>query len=127
VQSKTSIAATHKAYLEEAMETEAGSQNDGVRLALYFKRVAPTITNAYQILADKALTAVVQTMLGLPSSSSNADIDAQARTITNKLKLTDFQDPTKLEKLVARFSALYDLTQNSSSSGSSSSVTSLFG
>ena len=42
-------------------------------------------------------------MLGLPTSSSNADIDSQARTITSKLKLTDLQDPAKVDKLVARF------------------------
>ena len=45
VQSKTGLAATHTAFLNQAMETEAGAQNDGVRLALYFKRVASTITN----------------------------------------------------------------------------------
>ena len=119
-QSKAAQTATTDAYLAQTMESEAATQNgDGVQLALYFRRVAPTITSAYQILADKALTKVVQTMLGLSSNSSKADIDSQARTITSKLNLADFKDPTKLNKLVARFAALYDLTNTDSSSTTS--------
>lgn len=122
VQTKAGLAATHAAYLDEMMETQAEAQDgDGVRLALYFKRVAPTITSAYGILADKALTEVVQTMLGLSASSSNANIDSQAKNITSKLKIADFKDPQKLDKLIARFAALYDITNASSSSSSSSS------
>jgi hypothetical protein len=45
-----------EAYIRQAMETKAGDQNDGVRLALYFARKAPSITSAYGILADKALS-----------------------------------------------------------------------
>ena len=124
VQTKTGIATAHADYLEQVMETEAGTQDgDGVRLALYFQRLAPTITSAYQILSDKALTKVVQTMLGLSSTSSNADIDSQARTITSKLNLADLKDPKKLDKLVARFAALYDLTNSSSDSSSTSTLT----
>src|SRR5690606_14241580 len=47
-------------YLRQTLETEAGSQNEGVRLALYFERKASTITNAYEILGDKALLTMMQ-------------------------------------------------------------------
>jgi hypothetical protein len=114
-QSRAQVVATTNAYLNQSMETEAGTnEGTGVQLALYFQHVAPTITNPYQILADKALTQVVQTMLGLSATSSNADIDTQANTITSRLNLADFQDPQKLDKLVARFSALYDVENNTS-------------
>ncbi len=128
VQTKSGIVATHSAYLEQVMESDAAAAyGDGVRLALYFRKVAPTITSAYGILADKALTKVVQTMLGLSSSASNADIDSQARNIAQKINLSDFQNPAKLDKMVARFSALYDLN-NASVTGTSGSsdVASLF-
>lgn len=92
------------------MEEKAGDQNEGLRLALYFTRKASTITNSYQILADKAMTQVVQTALGLPSTISSADIDAQAKMITSKIKLTDFQDPAKVTKFVQRFAAMWDAT-----------------
>jgi hypothetical protein len=43
---------------------------------------------------------------------SNADIDAQANMITKKLKISDLQDPDKLNKFLARFSALYDVNNS---------------
>jgi hypothetical protein len=114
-QDRSDLVATSDLYLRQSMEQEAGSDNDGVRLALYFQRMAPTITSPFSILADKALLQVVQTALGLPVAMSNADIDLQANMITKKLDLADLQDPKKLEKFIARFSALYDLNNSDSS------------
>ncbi len=57
------------------MEESAGEQNEGVELALYFARKAPSITSAYGILADKNLLKVVQTALGLSEYTSYQDID----------------------------------------------------
>jgi hypothetical protein len=98
-------------FVTQTMEENAGDQNEGLRLALYFTRKASTIASPYQILADKAMTQVVQTALGLPATISSADIDAQAKLITSKLKLTDFQDPAKVTKFVQRFAAMWDATQ----------------
>ena len=106
---------TDENYVEQTMELQAGDQNQGVRLALYFQHKAASITNPYTILADKALLQVVQTALGLPSSSSQANIDVQARNITNHINLADFQDPKKLQKFLARFATLYDLNNGSQS------------
>lgn len=98
-------------YVTQTMEENVGDQNEGLRLALYFTRKASTVTNAYQILADKALTQVVQTAMGWSATISSSDIDAQARMITNKIDLTDFQDPAKVTKFVQRFAAMWDATQ----------------
>ena len=57
------------------------------------------------------MTQVVQTALGLPSKISSADIDDQAKMITSKIELTDFQDPAKVTKFVQRFAAMWDATQ----------------
>ena len=82
----------------------------------------------YQILADPALTKVVQTALGLSDSSSMANIDQQAAYLKKRLDLTDFQDPTKLSKFLQRFAALYDIKNPEAATGSStSSVTMLYG
>lgn len=112
-QSKSQIFATTAAYLQQTMESEAGADNEGVRLALYFKRMAPTITSAFSVLADKALLKVVQTVLNLPASSK-ADIDTQAKQITDKIKISDLRDPKKLERLMERFTTLYDIQNNTS-------------
>ncbi|HEV2159172.1 DUF1217 domain-containing protein [Bradyrhizobium sp.] len=98
-------------YVTQTMEENAGDQNEGLRLALYFTRKASTITTGYQILADKALTQVVQTAMGWSSTISSSDIDAQAKMITDAIDLTDFQDPAKVTKFVQRFAAMWDATQ----------------
>ena len=113
-QSKASLAATNSGYLQQTLETEAGADNAGVQLALYFQRKAPGVTNAYSILADPALLKVAQTLLSLPSASSTTNIDLQAKRITEGINLKDFQDPAKLNKLVSRFAVLYDLNNPSS-------------
>lgn len=103
-------------FLWQNMENDAGNnQGTGVQLALYFMQKAPSITNAYQILADKALTQVVQTALGLNSMSSNANIDTQANYMKSRINFQDFQDPKKLERFIGQFAALYDLQNNTSS------------
>ncbi len=96
-------------YQRQTLEENEGSANDGVRLALYFTRKAPDITNAYQILADKALAQVVYTALGLSDNFASADIDKQAAYIESHLDLEEFQDPEKLDKFMQRFSAMYDM------------------
>ena len=98
-------------YVTQTMEQNAGDQNEGLRLALYFTRKASSITSPYQILADKALTQVVQTAMGWSSTISSSDIDMQAKMITDKINLADFQDPTKVTKFVQRFAAMWDATQ----------------
>ena len=73
---------------------------------------ASSIVSPYQILADKALLQFAQTALGLSSYMSQADIDTQANMITKKLNIDDLQNPTKVNKLIAQFSALYDLNNS---------------
>ena len=111
-QDRGDLVATSDLYLRQSLEQEAGGDNEGVRLALYFQRIAPTVASPYGILADKALLQVTQTALGLPATMSNADIDVQANMISKKLNIADLKDPKKLEKLIARFSALYDLNNS---------------
>lgn len=119
------IRATDQTFLRQAMEDEAGEQNQGVKLALYFARKGPALTNAYQILADKALTQVFQTYLGLPSSTSNTSLDKQAAYIKRKVNFADFRDPAKLAKMVRSFAARYDVANPDAAQ--SDTVKSLFG
>lgn len=106
-------------YLRQTLEVEAGSQNDGVRLALYFERKAPTLTNAYEILGDKALLSMVQTTFGWPSTMSNADIDKQAKLISEKIDFTRLSDPDYVSKFISRFTAMYEMNNPTASSPAS--------
>jgi hypothetical protein len=109
-------------HVRQTMETDAGSQNEGVRLALYFQRKAAGITSPFSILADKALLEVVRTALNLPAQMSQADIDVQAATITKRLDIADLKDPAKLEKFLTRFAAMYDMNNGGFSTLSAASV-----
>ncbi len=98
-------------YMRQTLEENAGAQNEGVRLALYFTRKAPSVKNAYEILADPALQKVVYTILGMPSSMAGADIDKQADAIVKRIKIEDFSDPEKLQKLVQRFTTMWEVSE----------------
>lgn len=110
-QSTAATTGTTGQYATQTLEQDAGAQNEGLRLALYFTRKASSIKSPYQILADKALTQVVQTAMGWSPTISSSNIDMQAKMITDKIKLTDFQDPSKVTKFVQRFAAMWDATQ----------------
>ncbi|MCJ2048337.1 DUF1217 domain-containing protein [Methylobacterium sp. J-070] len=105
-------AATVKAYAVQSVEVDAGNDNEGVRLALYFRRKAGSVASVYGILADKALAEVVRTALGLPPEVATGSIDAQARLLQRKVDLASFKDPVKLEQFIKRFSVMWDIQKN---------------
>lgn len=96
-------------YLRQQLETTEGEQSETVRLALYFQRTAANITNTYEILADAALTKVVQTALGLSSVLSAQSLEKQSAVIAERLDIADFKDAAKLKNFIGRFIALHTL------------------
>lgn len=112
-------------YMRQKVEQDAGSQNEGIRLALYFERKASSITSAFSILGDKALLKTVQTALGLPVTMSLLDIDRQAKLINDRIDIKDFQDPKKVQAFLTRFSARYDV--DNSTAGAQSPAALLIG
>jgi hypothetical protein len=96
-------------YNRQNLEEDAGAQNEGVRLALYFQRKAATIENPLEILADPALLKVVQTALRIPVETGMQDIDRQAALIEDRLDIADLQDPERVEEILTRFTSLWDL------------------
>jgi len=138
----TAVASTQSDYVEQQLETNQGQQDIGVQLAMYFNRVAPTVTSEYGFLADQNLLEVVETIFGLPSSFSMENIDVQAKTLSELMPLSDLTNPKQLQQLTERFTAEYDATYNnpgstatpltvsgcsSSSSSTSAAVTILSG
>jgi hypothetical protein len=96
-------------YDQQSLEEEQGKTNEGVRLALYFQRKAPEITDWYQVLADPALSQVVRTAFGMPDTFAAMDIDKQVQLFEKKFDITDFQDPAKLSTFMTRFTTMYDV------------------
>jgi hypothetical protein len=98
-------------YVRQVLEISAGQENEGVRLALYFLREAPKVKSPYELLGDPALWEVVKTVFGFPDEMANADIDKQAAAVLQRLDIADLRDPTKLDRLIARFTAVWDATE----------------
>ncbi|WP_024878058.1 DUF1217 domain-containing protein [Methylosinus sp. LW3] len=113
-------------YTEQALETSQGQQNPGVQLALYFQQHAPDLTSAYGILADSNILTVVQTALGISSSTSSQSIDTQYRLLSSKVNVDDFKDPKKLQQFIARFAAQYDYNNGGDANSQSSLLSTLF-
>lgn len=112
-------------YIRQTLEQNAGTENEGVRLALYFERKAPELTNFYEVLADPALAQVVRTALGLPDSFASADIDRQVKLFEERLNIEDLADPEKLGDFLKRFTSLWEVSHPTATAQTSIGI--LFG
>lgn len=98
---------TSELYIEHTMEQNAGAQNEGARLGLYFQRQASSVSSVIELFADKALYKVLQTTFNLPTSTGGA-LNSQIKTVERQLDIEDLQDPKKLERFITRFGATWD-------------------
>ena len=117
--SASSVQTTTSDYVEQQLESDQGNQDVGVQLALYFQRVAPTVTSEEGILADPNLLQVAATIMGISPSAAG---DLQPQTLSELMPLSDLQNPAKLQQLTERFTAMYDYTYGPGS-GASTSLT----
>ena len=99
-------------YLEQTLETREGEENTGVQLALYFQQKAASITSPMELLGDEALAEVARTIAGIPSEAAGADIDWLSEAIADKIDIEKMSDPEYVDELVQRFSILYDLNND---------------
>ncbi|HYG86981.1 MAG TPA: DUF1217 domain-containing protein [Azospirillum sp.] len=96
-------------YVQVNLEESSEETNPALRLALYFKRKAPSINNWYQVLGDRALQKVIFTVLDIPDQSAAHDIDKLKATIEKRLDINDLKSPEKVDALLERFAAMYDM------------------
>ncbi len=108
VTTASAVSTTESNYGETELETQEGQQDVGVQLALYFQRVAPTITSSYGVLGDKNLLEAFQTIFGV-TLNTNGDIDTNASIVSKLMPMSDLTDATKLKSLTTRFTAEYTL------------------
>jgi hypothetical protein len=110
---------TESDYTEQQLENQEGKQDVGVQLALYFKRVAPTITSAYSVLGDENLLEAFQTIFGI-TLNTNGNIDNNAAIVSRLMPLSDLKDSKKLDQLAERFCAQYTVLYSSGGADASS-------
>ncbi len=126
ISTSSAVSATEAAYGEQTLESQQGQQDVGVQLALYFQRVAPTITSAYSVLGDKNLLEAFQTIFGV-TLNSNGSIDANAAIVSRLMPMSDLTDPTKLKQLTERFTAEYTLDYGPGGADASTPLTATSG
>lgn len=107
-------------FVRLSLESENGQQNEGVKLALYFARKAPSLSSTLGILADKNLLKVAQMALDIPESTGLMDLDKQAAMYAKRIDIADFKDPAKLDKFIVRFTSQWEMANGTSASGLSS-------
>ncbi|MDI5928826.1 DUF1217 domain-containing protein [Rhizobium leguminosarum] len=122
VQQRGDVLETIDAYVRLTLEDDQGNSNTGVRLALYFERKAPEISNAYDILGDSALFEFFTTTFNLSSYVSNMDVDKQAEMISNFIDIKDLSDPEKVDDLIKRFTAMYDMANGTGTTSTALSI-----
>jgi len=104
-------------YVTAAFEQNAAQTNPGVRLALYFKRMAPTITSWYQVLGDVPLYKVMTTTFNVQALGPSDDVDKQSQFLEKRVGIANLQDPKFVDRFVTRFLTMYDQANDTSSSG----------
>ena len=98
--SSSGINAIVDAYKKYNFEAAAGAQTPGLQQALYFTRIAGSITSLTQLQSDADLMAVAVTGLGLPLTAfDNLSFEQQTALLKNKLTLTDLQKPAYVQHL----------------------------
>ncbi|WAJ30200.1 DUF1217 domain-containing protein [Antarcticirhabdus aurantiaca] len=129
VQSAADRLAVREAFVRQSIEERSGqTDGEGVRLALYFQRKASSFTTPFQLLADKAAVEFTRTLLGLPAQFSQLDIEKQASILEDRLDFADFKDAKKVDRMISRFSGLYDISQSpAAGAGASAAMTILSG
>jgi hypothetical protein len=108
VQTRRGLVETVDRYIRQTLEVQAGEDNQGVRMALYFQRIASSVTSYYTILADTALQEFINTAYGIPSEMANASVDSQVEMMKRYFDIEEFRDPEAVSKLIARFTIMHD-------------------
>lgn len=108
-QQRGSVLATVNQFARQTLEEQQGASNEGVRLAMYFERMAPTVSSAFGFLSDDALFKFFKTAFSLPNSIVNMDVKKQAEIVTKHIDISKLQDKEYVNKIVKRFTALHDL------------------
>ena len=95
-------------FKERILINSASEDNTGAGLALEFKSKAAGIETWMDVLKDEDLGKFMRRALGLPDEMVQVDIDRQAALFAQKFDIEKLKDPAEVDRLVARFSAIYD-------------------
>ena len=105
-------------FKERIALNSAGANNEGARIALEFKSKAADVETWLDVLKDPDLGKFMRRALGLPDEAVKADLDNQIALFESKFDIEKLKDPAEVDKLVSRFSAIYDAVEGVSAQSS---------
>jgi hypothetical protein len=86
-------------------EKAMGEANPGLREALYFRRMAGSVTTIPQLMSDRALLEVARGALGLPPSFAMLGFEQQRDVLERRLDAARLRDPREVARMAARYVA----------------------
>lgn len=126
------------AYRTRAFEAAVGETSNDLRLAMNFRREmvemsrGPDGANWFSVLGSKPLRQVFEKAYGLPAAFAKIDVDRQREVMRDKTtalfgtdKLTAFQDPAAVEKVINRFLARAQIEAGAAAAGPASAALTL--
>lgn len=90
-------------YVQFQYQTGLDKGTGGMSDALYFIKNAAATKDVYSLLGNAVMRRVVTGALGIPQEIAIQPVDSQGRAITSRMKLTDLQDPKKVQLLAQRY------------------------
>lgn len=114
-QNEDNVNAILDGYKTNEFEKFEGSNADGIRQSMYFKRLAGDVEEISQILADKSLMEVVRVGLGLPESFLSLDYEQQKARLIKEVDVEDFKDPEKIGKMIERYLIMTEVNNTDAS------------
>ncbi|HSU05262.1 MAG TPA: DUF1217 domain-containing protein [Acetobacteraceae bacterium] len=91
------------AYAEVSWRQSLDATTPGLSDALAFRANAASVSSVDQILGDPLLRRVVTTALGIPLQIAFQPLEAQETAITNRLDISQLQDPKFVDKFAQRY------------------------
>ncbi len=128
--SSSGVTSVVNSYVENNFESAQNTQTPGMQNALAFTRTASQFKTLAALMSSAQALPVVVAQTGITFTTyANMSYDQQVSFLTQKIKLSDFQNPAKVTKMAENY--LIQATQNptdwDASTASTNTVVSLFG
>ena len=104
----TALQTIDNKYVQDIYQEALGQENPVLRYAQYFKDNISSLTNIYQVLSDRALANVVQTVGQLPSQIYSQPIETQATKFGQAIDLKKVKNQSYVNDYINNFVAISD-------------------
>jgi hypothetical protein len=109
-------------FMTIAGERAVGNQSERARQALFFKRIASTISSPLELLGNNLTRDIALTALSLPPQIAMQSVEKQEQLISSRIDVEKFDDPDYVDSFLTRFLVNADLKDSGTSAQSGSAT-----